>query len=64
MNLVDCYVTKVLSSEEEDFGDGPVLVVRVEYDSYGNKAETDLLFKGEDRFAKAAEVARGYSFLA
>jgi hypothetical protein len=63
MNLIDAYVTKVLGYDEKDWGNGPVKMVRVEYNSYGRLSETDLTFWGEDRDQKSAEVTEGYHFL-
>ncbi|MGF9912797.1 hypothetical protein ABEX47_17330 [Paenibacillus ehimensis] len=63
MNLLDAYVTRVLGYEEKDWGNGPVKLVKVEYDSYGRLSETTLVFTGETREQKAAEVVEGYHFL-
>lgn len=63
MNLVDAYVTKVLGREEKDWGEGPVLLVEVEYDSYGRLDTQKLVFTGENREARANAVDVGYHFL-
>lgn len=64
MNLVDAYVTKVISTQEMDFGNGPLVSVQVEYNSYGVLSETSLVFFGDDRQENAAKVSEGYHFLA
>jgi len=58
MNLVDCYVTQVLSEPYKKFSHW---WVDVKYESWGKPGEHKLMFKTEQA-AKA--VATGYRFLA
>lgn len=64
MNLVDAYVTKVLSEPEfiDTYKDEGVVwwQVKVEYDSYGRLSETEMTFKTK---AEAEKVEVGYHFL-
>lgn len=65
MNLVDCYVTKVLSEPEyidKYAAEGLIWwQVSVEYDSYGRLSETRLTFKTKE---DADAVKMGYVFQA
>jgi len=59
MNLVDCYVTKVLSEpfkcpQSHSWG------IKVEFDSYGRISETQLYL---DTKAEILKVKKGYKFL-
>lgn len=64
MNLIDCYVTKVLG--EPVWHDYPELpnkgwwTVLVTFDSYGRESDTNLSFK---TLEEAQNVAVGYHFL-
>ncbi|WP_330508346.1 hypothetical protein V1687_18370 [Pseudomonas putida] len=58
MNLIDCYVTKILGEPYRKFGHW---WVDVEYDSWGSKSTTRLMFRTEEA-AGAAQV--GYKFQA
>jgi len=58
MNLIDCYVTKILSEPYRMFGQW---WVDVEYDSEGHISKTKLMFRTEEA-ARAAKV--GHHFLA
>ncbi|MGJ7474534.1 hypothetical protein ACSFEV_12185 [Pseudomonas fulva] len=58
MNLIDCYVTKILSEPYRMFGQW---WVDVEYDSWGSPSQTKLMFRTEEA-ARAAKV--GHHFLA
>lgn len=62
MNLIDAYVTKVLSEPRyiDKYEDHKWWQVRVEYNSYGRLSETELTFKTEEE-AKLVNV--GYHFL-
>lgn len=61
MNLVDCFVTKVLdeplllNSYGKDFW-----TIKVEYDCYGSIQNTTLFFKTKK---EVEEVKEGYKFL-
>ncbi|WP_430316947.1 hypothetical protein [Pseudomonas sp. p1(2021b)] len=58
MNLIDCYVTKILGEPYRKFGHW---WVDVEYDSLGSVSKTQLMFRTEGA-ARAAQV--GYHFTA
>lgn len=58
MNLVDCVVTKVI---KEPYKRNNVWYVEVEYDCYGHKDKTTLMFNSEK---KAICVKKGYKFTA
>lgn len=58
MNLVDCYVTRVLSEPYEAYNKWWVLV---EYDSWGRLAQTTVMCDTEE---EAERVDVGYHFLA
>ncbi len=58
MNLLDCYVTKILSEPYRMFGHW---WVDVEYDGEGRISKTKLMFRTEEA-ARAAKV--GHRFLA
>jgi YD repeat-containing protein len=62
MNLVDAYVTKVLSEPEfiDTYKEYKWWQVRVEYNSYGRLSETELTFKTKD---ETEQVKVGYHFL-
>lgn len=57
MNLVDCYVTKVLGDPFEKYGKW---WVKVEFESWGRPGTTELMFSSE---AEARAVAEGIEFL-
>ena len=62
MNLVDCYVTKVLSKPKYGtFLEVEWWSVEVEYNSWGTKTSGSLVFPTE---AEASKVEEGYHFLA
>lgn len=62
MNLVDCYVTKIL--DEPYFlklpNDKEIWVLNVEYDCYGSMQEIGLIFETKE---EADKVEIGYKFL-
>ena len=58
MNLIDCYVTKILGEPYRKFG---AWWVEAEYESEGRPGKTQLMFRTEEA-ARAAMV--GYRFLA
>ncbi|MDH1552613.1 hypothetical protein [Pseudomonas juntendi] len=58
MNLIDCYVTKILSEPYRKFGHW---WVSAEYESEGRRGKTKLIFRTEEA-ARAAKV--GHHFLA
>ncbi|WDY60344.1 hypothetical protein [Pseudomonas sp. PSKL.D1] len=58
MNLIDCYVTKILGEPYRKFG---AWWVDAEYESYGRISKTQLMFRTEEA-ARAATV--GYHFTA
>lgn len=58
MNLIDCYVTKILSEPYRKFG---AWLVDAEYEAYGRTSKTQLMFRTEES-ARAAAV--GHHFLA
>lgn len=58
MNLIDCYVTKILGEPYRMFGHW---WVEVEHDSWGSASKTKLMFRTEEA-ARAAKV--GHHFLA
>lgn len=58
MNLIDCYVTKILGEPYRKFGHW---WVDVEYRSFGRTNKTQLMFRTQEG-AKAARV--GQSFVA
>ncbi|MDD2056557.1 hypothetical protein NPS58_03740 [Pseudomonas putida] len=58
MNLIDCYVTKILGEPYRKFGHW---WVDVEYDSWGRTSTTRLMFRTEQA-ARTASV--GHHFLA
>lgn len=63
MNLIDCYVTKVLSdpySRYNKFNNTTYWIVDVEYNSYGVISNTELLFNTKE---DALKVKIGYHFL-
>lgn len=61
MNLVDCYVTKVLSQPYQlEFSDVHWFV-DVEYDSWGCVSTTEIMLTS---FEEACKVTVGYKFLA
>lgn len=66
MNLVDCYVTKVLAGPQwACYDDGVQRVewwgVLVLYESWGRESESTLTFKTKE---EADAVTEGYHFLA
>lgn len=62
MNLVDCYVTRVLSEPEHRKCEGVEWwEVLVEYDSWGGVSESVRSFP---TFEQAYAVTKGYHFLA
>lgn len=62
MNLVDCYVTKVLGEPvHRHCYDACWWQVPVEYNSWGTLSKTDLVFKTKEA---ADKVVEGYHFLA
>ena len=58
MNLIDCYVTKILGEPYRKFG---AWWVDAEYESEGRPGKTQLMFRTEEA-ARAAKV--GYQFQA
>lgn len=58
MNLVDCFVTKILSLPYEMYGKW---WVKVEYDCYGSSQKTSLMFNTKE---EAEKIETGYKFLA
>ena len=58
MNLIDCYVTKILGEPYRKFG---AWWVDAEYEVYGRTCKTQLMFRTEEA-ARAAQV--GYHFTA
>lgn len=52
MNLIDCYVTKILSEPYRKFGHW---WVSAEYESEGRRGKTKLIFRTEEA-ARAAKV--------
>jgi hypothetical protein len=58
MNLIDCYVSKILGAPYRKFG---AWWVDVEYEAYGRTSKTQLMFRTEQA-AQAATV--GHHFLA
>jgi len=58
MNLIDCYVTKILSEPYRMFGHW---WVSAEYESEGRPGKTELMFRTEEA-ARTAKV--GHHFLA
>ena len=57
MNLIDCYVTEVLTAPRLEFG---FWIVRVSFDSHGRISETELCFP---TISAAEGVSPGYKFL-
>lgn len=57
MNLVDCFVTKVLSKPYEHYG---MWCVDVEFDSYGHKSKGTIYGLTKE---EADKVDVGYKFL-
>lgn len=63
MNLIDCYVTKILSNpfpRYNRFNNTTYWIVNVEYNSYGVISNTELLFNTQE---DALKVKIGYHFL-
>ncbi|WP_143524243.1 hypothetical protein, partial [Pseudomonas sp. 382] len=58
MNLIDCYVTKILGEPYRKFG---ACWVDAEYEAYGRISKTQLMSRTEEA-ARAAKV--GHHFLA
>ncbi|EKT4568627.1 TPA: hypothetical protein SLP05_004994 [Pseudomonas putida] len=58
MNLIDCYITKILGEPYRELGAG---WDHVEYDRWGSTSKTRLMFRTEEA-ARAAQV--GYHFTA
>lgn len=58
MNLIDCYVTKILGEPYRKFG---AWWVDAEYEVHGRTSKTKLMFRTEEA-ARAAKV--GHHFLA
>jgi hypothetical protein len=59
MNLVDCYVTQVLSKPTFEPKSG-CWGVKVKFDSYGRESETTIYL---DTKAEASRIKIGYQFL-
>jgi len=59
MNLVDCYVTELLSEVFKD-SNTHFYGVKVKFNSYGVESETELYFDTEK---EAKKVKVGYKFL-
>ncbi|WP_442108743.1 hypothetical protein [Pseudomonas sp. NUPR-001] len=58
MNLIDCYVSKILGAPYRKFG---AWWVDVEYEAYGHTSKTQLMFRSEQA---ALAAAVGHHFLA
>ncbi|WP_257064321.1 hypothetical protein [Priestia megaterium] len=61
MNLVDAYVTKVISKEERvvEWSLEPQVIFKVEYDSWGSISTTELWFGA---WGDVPDVKEGYKF--
>jgi len=57
MNLIDCYVTKILGEPYRKFG---AWWVDAEYEAYGRTCKTQLMFRTEEA-ARAAKVGHHFT---
>ena len=57
MNLIDCYVTKILGEPYRKFG---AWWVSAEYESEGRRGKTKLIFRTEEA-ARAAKVGHHFT---